>query len=78
MDEKELRKLAGLKEAKLDEAIRPQGIWSVIESLAADGKRDKKFMLSAISLAIDESAPSDVEKAFDFLDLIDQIWQENQ
>jgi len=77
MDEKKLRKFAGINEAKLEEAVRPQGVWSAIENLAADGKRDKKFMLSTISLALDEFGQRDAEKALDFLDLIDQIYQEN-
>jgi hypothetical protein len=78
MDEKKLRKFAGLSEERLDEKVRAPGVWAAMEQLVADGKRDKKFMLSAISLALDEFGQRDAEKALDFLDLIDQIWQEGQ
>ena len=79
MDEKELRKFAGLKEAQqLDERFNPRSLWSAMEQLVADGKRDKKFMQSAISLAADEFGEKGAQNALDFLDLVNQVWEENQ
>jgi hypothetical protein len=73
MDEKKLRKYAGLTESKkLEEQFKPQGFLAQIEDLAKRARKDKRLVLEAIDLAEDEESRA-AREAETFLFTIEDI-----